>query len=133
DVIGAALEQLTDGGVEHFRAFRLHLRPDNGTGWHSSSSSRGVSARPHAVACDEPNAALHRDIGPRPLDHHEESVAEPDEPEEVQEEPAEPSEDSRDLESKDLTHGGTSSDRRHDAVVVIPKPRDWRGLLAEPV
>ena len=52
------------------------------------------------VARDQPRAALVADVGPRPLDHHDEPVAEADEVEDVEAAPGEPGREAAQLRGR---------------------------------
>src|ERR1022692_240689 len=103
-----------------------------GNGWFGGGV-RGYGRRVFVVnpagqlvaAGDEASAALISQIRPRPLDHHDQAIAESDEKEDVDEEPGEPGKVSGDFEFADLGDGGGASNRGATAFVVIIKIAAW--------
>ena len=78
-------------------------------------------ARQFVTASDQAGAPLVREIGPCPLDHHDETIAEPDQEKNVDEQPRQPGEISRQFELAQLGDGGGAADRGQAAFVVIVK------------
>src|SRR5258706_16394529 len=72
-----------------------------------------------AIARDEPRAALVRDVGPSPLNHHHQAVAKSYQKQDVNEEPRHPSRKTRKLEPAEICNSGGASDSRHAAFVVV--------------
>src|SRR5881394_3875285 len=74
---------------------------------------------PYVVRRDEADPALKRHIGPGPIEHHGQPIAEPDEPENVQKDPEQPGEKSGDSQSENVADRRSPSDGGHDAVIAI--------------
>src|ERR1019366_8280601 len=93
-----------------------------GNSWLSRSVFLGLGlgpARQFVAAGNEAGAALVGEIRPCPLDHHEQSIAEPDQEKNVDEQPREPGEIAGQLELAELGDGGGAADRGQAAFVVV--------------
>src|SRR3954447_18061256 len=76
-------------------------------------------ARRGEIPGNQADAALMREVGPRPLGHHDDAVAEADQPEDVQEDPEQPGDVAGDLQAEHVADCRAAADRRHDAVVLV--------------
>src|SRR5207247_2270882 len=67
----------------------------------------------------QPGTTVPGDVGPRPLEQHQEAVAEPDQEHDVDEKPGEPGDEPGELESSDDRHRGRAPDGRHAPFVAV--------------
>src|SRR6476619_6992136 len=74
---------------------------------------------------NEARATLVVEVGPGPLQHHENAVPEADEERDMDERPDEPGDKSRKLELPDLGHGLAPTDDGELSLVEIPEGRAW--------
>src|SRR5262249_30275484 len=101
----------------------------------SLASSTGRSVRkPRAagnvIECDQTGTALVGQIGPGPLKHDEDAVAEADEVEDVDAGPDKPGRQTSELEAPDLADGISTADGGKSAFVKVVKGRGRR-LVAD--
>ena len=81
--------------------------------------SQSGDQRPSHPPRDEPGAAIVGDVGPGPLDHHQQPVAESDQEEDMDEEPHQPGQVARELPSTELGNGRASADGGEHPLVAI--------------
>src|SRR4051812_30106125 len=82
------------------------------TACNSCTTARaGGSPRRRGIRpCDQPRAALVREVGPRPFRDHEKAVAEADEEENVDREPGDPGEEAAQFQESEIGDGGGAAD-----------------------
>ena len=75
--------------------------------------------RQRAPVHDDARVAAEREVGPGPLEHHDQPVPESDQVPDMDEHPQEPGEEPAELEPPDPRDCRGATDRRHDALVEI--------------
>src|SRR5262245_54603585 len=75
-----------------------------------ASISVRAGAAPRLLAEDDARAALVAEVGPGPLDQHDEPVAEADQEEQVHGQPEPPGQDTGQAQAAVLDHGGHAAD-----------------------
>src|SRR5690606_3529058 len=74
------------------------------------------------AARDEPDAALVHQVRPRPLDHHDQPVAEPDQHQHVHEHPDQPGGVAAEPDASEVRDGRGAADGRERSLVVVAEP-----------
>ena len=95
----------------------------------NGESGSGDSARPPSSAfggprcrgfpCDQPRAALVRQVRPRPLQHHQQAIAEADQKKDVHRQPGEPGHEAAQFEPPEVRHARGASDGGERAFVAV--------------
>src|SRR5438874_3873506 len=73
------------------------------------------------ITCNQARAAFVSEIRPRPLDQHDQPVAESDEKENVDEKPGQPGDEARNMKFPKVSDGGSASDGGETAFVHVVK------------
>src|SRR2546425_7734727 len=81
---------------------------------------------------DQPGATMPGDVGPSPLEQHQEAVAEADQERDVDEKPGEPRDEPGQLEPAHDRDGRRAPDGRHAALVAVAELAGWLSALPPP-
>src|SRR5690242_294294 len=76
-----------------------------------------------SASSDQPGAAIISEIGPGPVDHHEQPVAKSDQEPDMGETPGEPCQESGEPDMSEIGHRRLPADRREIAPVAVDEGR----------
>src|SRR5262252_6444700 len=113
-----------EGLLAHQFLWSLLIELRTGVSRHTGSALISVyrlPARQIGAAGNQPCSALIRQIRPRPLDQHDDAIAESDQKEDVHEQPCHPGDESRDVNLAELRDPCRAPDGRQAAFVEIIK------------